>query len=596
MSDQNSSFQPVREIVEQKPILVQKPGRMELSSEFTPVKRVPEDKTEIDWERVGWQALGGVAGGAAAAGATSGLATPIGVGLGSSIAGQAYDLIRELQGYKEKEPLMDRSIKAAEEALLDIIFTGGTAKGLDAIKQTVRTNLKTFRKGAPLTDYAAFNIRPSAGAVTGNRSIQSGEKALSEFTFSAAPMQEAAEESLEQTGQAVTRLARSYGPIRTTEEIGTVLKKGAQGAVEKFEATAENLFSRVVRDVGAETPVPVKTSLSKLQEILGRAQRGPVTGLTKFSDDFVKKAEGGQLPYEALRRFRTRVGELLKDPQLVASRDIGQGELKELYGAMTQDLTQAAGKAGPKTLAKFNAANKYYRTAMETKIPILDEILRKGYDEEALTVAMRSAESGSGRLQALKRQMTGDEWDTLAGTVLGRMGKAVPSKQDAAGEVFSISTFMTRWNKISPEAKTVLFGSQKNQPLRIQLDRLTQIVGDFKDVERMANVSRSGSTAAFLGLLVSSGAAAATGGFAVGVKTLGLGAAVPYAAAKLITNPKFVKWLATGAQILKTNPNSLLVHIGRLAELAKDDEIKDYVKDLAEASGLDQWAPDLRVK
>jgi hypothetical protein len=51
--------------------------------------------------------------------------------------------------------------------------------------------------------------------------------------------------------------------------------------------------------------------------------------------------------------------------------------------------------------------------------------------------------------------------------------------------------------------------------------------------------------------------------------------------AKLLTNRRFVKWLADGARVAKTNPGSIPSHMARLTFLAtKDDEIKEEVQQL----------------
>ena len=57
---------------------------------------------------------------------------------------------------------------------------------------------------------------------------------------------------------------------------------------------------------------------------------------------------------------------------------------------------------------------------------------------------------------------------------------------------------------------------------------------------------------------------------------------MPYAMSKLMTNPKFVAWLAKGAEIPATNFNSMAGHLGRLvaiseAEPAIKDEIQQFL-------------------
>jgi hypothetical protein len=54
----------------------------------------------------------------------------------------------------------------------------------------------------------------------------------------------------------------------------------------------------------------------------------------------------------------------------------------------------------------------------------------------------------------------------------------------------------------------------------------------------------------------------------------------PYGAAKLITNQSFVKFLTQGVKIMKTDPNAMSVHLGRLFALREKEDIKDEVNSL----------------
>jgi len=61
---------------------------------------------------------------------------------------------------------------------------------------------------------------------------------------------------------------------------------------------------------------------------------------------------------------------------------------------------------------------------------------------------------------------------------------------------------------------------------------------------------------------------------------MGLGTIVaPRGIAKLMTSPRFVKWLAEGTEIVATNPNSMANHVRRLVQIqAANPEIRDEVR------------------
>ena len=73
---------------------------------------------------------------------------------------------------------------------------------------------------------------------------------------------------------------------------------------------------------------------------------------------------------------------------------------------------------------------------------------------------------------------------------------------------------------------------------------------------------------------------------ATGVATAGGTLGVNKALGTLITEPKFINWLAKAGEIVQTNPTRLVAHINRLPAVALGEEINEDVK-LALASYVD---------
>jgi hypothetical protein len=212
---------------------------------------------------------------------------------------------------------------------------------------------------------------------------------------------------------------------------------------------------------------------------------------------------------------------------------------------------------------------------------LLQQIIRTGYDEQAYNLAMTSAKDGGARLKILRKNMKPEEWDIVAGSVLGKIGMATPGAQDATGTMFSPSTFLTGWSKISPEAKQALWGGTRYANLKPELDRLVRITASQKDVQRIANTSKTGTFGATFSTIFGSIASGVAGGPATGLGVAGAQVGGQYALAKLMTNKNFINWLADGAQMAKVSPGSLKSHMARLAVLASsDDEIKEEVQQL----------------
>lgn len=547
--------------------------------EWTPVKK---EKSNVDLERIAYQGLGGMVGGTLAS--PGALTTPIGIGLGSAAGGQIYDIKEEFAGKLKAPPLQERFKSAGEDFALDVVSPVALSKGIYAGKKLLGSMInkpvtKLFRP-SDMAAYRSIGIKPTAAAATQSRPLMVMENALSDYPFSAGVMQRSAQYNINQLKMASEYLAKEYGPILTKEEAGKLLKTGAKEAIGDLDNVFKKLFTRIAEQIGPD-PQKINNTINVLKTLKTEAITGPSTGIKSIADEIVEKAQtaGGGLPFEALKKYRSYVGDLMKDPHLVSNRNIQSGDLKRLYGALTRDMEQAALKAGPKSHASWRAANKYFEVKLNRDIPILEEIMKKGYDEEAWNIAMKSSQIGGSRLRLLKKQMPEESWNAVAGTVLGKLGSSTPGAQSAAGDMFSISTFLTNWNRLAPEAKTALWGGTKYQALSKELDKLAAVVGDFKSIEAIANKSKTGSVLMFFSLFQTLGVGAGAGYVTGGAGGIGMGiaAAVPMAVAphylaKLMTNQGFVKWLAQGVKIGKTAPSAMSVHLGRLFVLREKED------------------------
>lgn len=559
-----------------------------------PVKEEIEwDETpSIDWERIGYQTLGGMVGGALTGG------NPMGIGLGSSMAGQVSDLIKEKTGQRPPEPLLKRSKTAAEDFLLDVISPVALSKGLYGVKKIGRGIFKgpvtRLHQPAGMARHQKFGTRPSAGAATRSGALQRTEAALAQYPFSTRPLTINAQYNVEQLKTATEVLAREYGDVLSREEIGVLLKSGAKGVIEGQDKIWGKLFSRLAKDIG-DQPVSINNTKEMLITLVKESQVGPSSGIGDLAQEVVKKARtgGGGLPWESIKKFRTKIGDMMRDPYLVTTRNIQQGDLKRLYGALTQDMEEAALRAGPKVHARWRAANKYFEVKITRDLPIIEAIMKKQYPEEVLDLVMQSSRKGASRLRLLRKQLGKKEWNALAGTTIENLGRATPGMQDASGGMFSIRTFLTNWNRLSFTAKKTLFGGTKHAALWRDLDDLARVASDFKELDRLANTSNTGSVLSFFSLMsafggVAGGAMGGIQGAAQMGATAGTLSLAPYGIAKLLTNSKFVRWAANGFKIAKANPSAMSTHLGRLMVLRMEEDVKPYLDELISKGILNQ--------
>lgn len=250
------------------------------------------------------------------------------------------------------------------------------------------------------------------------------------------------------------------------------------------------------------------------------------------------QASGGRLPYEAVKKLRTLVGQELQDAGLMAN--FPRSKFKALYAALSEDLSGAAKEAGPAATAAYNRANLYTRAGMKRVEDIESVIDRAGGPEKVFQAATAGTRDGGSTLRAVMQSLPEEGQKAVTGAVIKRMGLANPNAQDASGEAFSAATFLTNWNKVSPEAKRALFDRYGKNFSR-DVDRIARVADNVKSGSQVfANPSGTANRAAAM----TYGAALVGSLFTGGTAPLAVGGVLSNIGARALTNPTAVRWLA----------------------------------------------------
>ena len=443
-----------------------------------------------------------------------------------------------------------------------------------------------------IQDFADAGVTPRLpGAVTGNRGTQIVEQGLANLPGSASAMQEAAEATLKEFDEAVEGVARGYGPRRTVEGVGETVKAGAKAAAQRFASRREVLDEAVEAAVGGDIRVPVQNVRAMLAGLKAQVAQAPQTQGPQLADairelEAVAADAGAEgIPFRALRQARTALGRALDRPDVSGYSPKGQAALNRAYAALSDDIMAAAQASGDDAAKALRTHDRYVRFNRNVNIPLLEKIDKAGTDVQAWKI-VESGSRDSGQLLArLRRNLTSEEWDVVSGSVLARLGQASPAQQGAAelgeeGARFSVNTFMSNYSKLSPEARTALFGGSRYAELKEPLNALAKVGERLKDAEKMANTSGTARVLQVMGLLSGVGNAFFSGGDLLTTAGALSGAVVvPRVAAKLITSPRFVRWLARAANIgMNQGETTLAGHIGRLVTIAEaEPEIREEV-------------------
>lgn len=267
--------------------------------------------------------------------------------------------------------------------------------------------------------------------------------------------------SPERAGQVVEKGLTNYAAPKVNGQPGILQAK--------IDAQYDNVRNLIDPAVTAEPKNGLQFA-SQLQQKYDKADLG-----NAWSNEILAPlTKPGGLTFDSMKLVRQKVGEMIQDPTIVPG-GMEQGELKGLYGALSDDLGGLVDKAGgPDAVKAFNRANTYNKAA-NTRREALQGILETKNDEGIQGALQRLAGSTNSAdaklLGQARKSLTSDEWDHVAGGVIGRLGKV--SKGDAT--TWDAGKFVQDYQNLSPAGKNMLFGGQGYSDLRHALDDFSSI-------------------------------------------------------------------------------------------------------------------------
>jgi hypothetical protein len=282
------------------------------------------------------------------------------------------------------------------------------------------------------------------------------------------------------------------------------------------------------------------------------------------------------LPYEAIKKLRTLVGEQIDNSSIVS--DVPRSKWKALYAALSEDLGDAARQTGPDAVKAWNRANSYNRAAMERIEGVLYRVLGKDSTPEQIFLNATPKNSDQiTTLRATMKSLGADERQIVSDAMVNRLGRATPGRQNELGDAFSSETFLTNYSKMSEKAREVLFPDMTR---RTAVESIAKAASNIREGTKVfANPSGTAGAAAPYAL----GGAAMTGvaGLAGAAATI----AGTNIGARMLTNPKVVMWLAQGTRVKPAYMASHIAKLQSIYESTNDPELKSELGTYIESVG-----------
>ncbi len=457
---------------------------------------------------------------------------------------------------------LEESLRGAGQAAEQVAGRFGEARSAREAGQVAQTAITRFRDARPadVLDDAARRLSDDdlsrvIAAPARETSLKSKQAALYERAWRLIP-----EEM--QSGKAVADTARvMQAPANTRNVLRDIIARNARMMVQSGENAA-----------GTAVAMPVQGGL------LGRMLEA--VNNPRWTANL-----------QTLRDMRSELRRLASGMSDTERNTLRLSDLDRLQSGLTQDMIAllarnaqryreagnvATARGFERAIREFQRADRFTRLSME-RLETIERLFNAASVEGlARNISQAAMSRGRGNLQMLRtlqRTLQPDEMNQVRAAMLRELGSPVGSARGVAQEAgFSVSSFLTRWQNMSSEARSILFGGEHRQAV----DDLVRVVSRLANVEALVNTSRSGTNALNLGGLLGAGGAIAGGADAMLTLFGTVGAGL--AASVLFSRPAYVRWATRYAQIraqalmgsARARP-ALAAHILRLQQMARSD-------------------------
>jgi hypothetical protein len=375
--------------------------------------------------------------------------------------------------------------------------------------------------------------------------------ALEQTAMGAGPITAATNRMLDQSEAARNTIAAHLGTAASSPaQMGDQALNAAVARNKDLRAAGGALYDQA-RDAAAGATIPPTQTLTNIDALLaeenskiGGSKIAPI--LQRYRDDLAK---AGQITVQQARDLRTDLREQLS-ADADATPDKTDRIVKTVMAGVNDDMGNGLSAAGKKgAFALYSEADANWAQQRELEDSVLKPFLGKNFDNWGEDVAQRIHADAKGhgtRLARFLGTLPEDEANRVRANLVLRLGTAKPGAQDAAGNAFSLDTFLTNWNELKG-SRGLVFPKETVQ----SLDQLAQVAQVAKSFGRKLNRSNTGGVVSYL----THGAPTALGAggaifthdpqlLAYGMMLSAMRAVKQYGAARLLASPAFARKLA----------------------------------------------------
>ena len=517
---------------------------------YNPPGMMPELGDFAEYGRVGAEIAAGVG-----AGIMFAPTTPVGqvaaAGTAATAAGALYDqAINQLGDGEDSRDLGKLASDTAIEFAVNMIpfekGLGPAKKFLNKISPDFRSMMTNANKA--VIDVAnKYDINATAG-VLGNRFMQGVDAATQKVLGGVDAWEKSAADMMEGVGRMIDDFHFSLGGKSNPEAAGQQLINQAEKYIDNFRTTSNAMYKVVEKLIPKGSRVPALKTRDFLaayrdrysgdpefQKILRDPKIGALADVTADMD-YARQ----NMDYSTIEDLRTLVGGKIKDRETIG--DLSQGDLKQLYAALTDDLFDGAADFGEEALKAATDANDFYRAGSVIMEDVVDKYFKKGGEFQTASEVFNSVKKVVNDPEKLRRMQASGileegDFNQVGSAILDDVGLATKGNQNATADRLSPGRILAQTdNSVIPAGSQdiLLTGNSKEimQDMRVFAEGI-------KGVEGLVNRSNTGNMLGAQASLVAGFTADPITAISTAIGTV----AVPYAVSRGMSSQWLKNWM-----------------------------------------------------
>ncbi len=516
---------------------------------YNPPGMMPELGDFAEYGRVGAEIAAGVG-----AGIVFAPTTPVGqyaaAGSAATAAGALYDqAINQLGDGEDSRDLGKLALDTAIEFGVNMI---PFEKGLGAAKDFISPKLRSMMTNAnkAVIDVAnKYDINATAG-VLGNRFMQGVDAATQKVLGGVDAWEKSAADMMEGVGRMIDDFHFSLGGKSNPEAAGQQLVNQAKKYVDNFRTTSEELYKQVDKFIPENARVPALKTRDFLAAYRDRFVNDPeiskifrdpkIGALADVTADMDYARQN--MDYTTLRSLRTMIGGKIKDRDTIG--DLSQGDLKQLYAALTDDLFAGAADFGEEALKAMTDANDFYRAGSVIMEDVVEKHFMTTGKWSTASEAFSSIKKAVNDPEKLRRiQASGileeGDFNQVGSAILDDVGLATKGNQNATAERLSPGRILAQTdNSVIPAGSQdiLLTGNSKEimQDMRVFAEGVKGVEGLVNNSNTTGIMQVSQLLGAGAGLMADPITA---------LTTIASGVALPYLTSKGMASQWLKDWM-----------------------------------------------------